>query len=109
MTAAELTTKLEARGKSCLHNKQEVTDPALETAVRETIDFIGAHKVKEFAVMDFAFTRLKIYLKITLTEEDELLYKAAIKEIESSPVIDDEGNTKYLSGVVERGESVWEN
>jgi hypothetical protein len=109
MTSEVLRAQLDARGKACLHNPAEITADALNTAVRETIDFIGEHKAKEFAIMDFAFIRLKIYLKIGLTEEDELLLKAAIKDIELSPVVDADGNVKYLTGVVEAGVSVWEN
>jgi hypothetical protein len=109
MTAEVLRVQLDGRGKACLHNPAEITADALDTAVRETIDFMGRHKAKEFAIMDFAFIRLKIYLKISLTEEDDLLYRSAIKDIELSPVTDEDGNAKYLTGVVEAGTSVWEN
>jgi hypothetical protein len=109
MDAEALKSKLENRGKACLHNQAEITENALNAAMFETIDFIGQRQAREFAVMDFAFIRLKIYLKIMLTEEDELLLREAIKEISAAPVLDAEGNTQYLTGVVEAGKSVWEN
>lgn len=109
MTAEELTRRLKLRAEACLHNKSEITHNALTRAVKETIDFVGEKKAKEFAVMDFAFIRLKIYLKISLGEEDELLLREAIKEITNAPVLDADGNTQYLTGVVEAGKSVWEN
>jgi hypothetical protein len=97
---------LQERAKASLQNPDEVTAAALNTAVRETEGEISGRLVKEWAVMDFAYIRLKIYLKIELLESDIALYKEACKEISNSPYED--GDIRYAQALVRAKKSDWE-
>lgn len=107
MTLERLKELLDARAKACLVNAKEISNEALDVATRETIEEIGGRKVKERAIMDFAMTRLRVYLKIALSEEDEMLYKAALEEIRRSPTEDLDGDKRYGFLCVEREANLW--
>jgi len=87
----EFIKELELRAKSSLENEAEVTQKALEVATAETLQECKGKDVKAWAKMDFAMIRLKIYLKISLSDEDVLLLKNAKKEISTSAKL---GETK---------------
>ena len=55
-------------------------------ATHETYEECNGRVVKSWAMMDFALIRLKLYLKIALSEEDSLLLSKAISEIKASPL-----------------------
>lgn len=86
-----LKESLEARAKASLLNPDEITQEALEFSANETLEFCKGKEVQSWAVMDFAMTRLKIYLKIELSEADIILLKNACKEIDASRVVEGGG------------------
>ncbi|MBE3607047.1 hypothetical protein CCAL13119_08935 [Campylobacter sp. RM13119] len=75
------------RAKSVLFNPNEITDEALSVVCHEVDEECGGRNVKTWAMMDFAIIRLKIFLKIALSEEDIVLLKSATNEIKNSPLI----------------------
>lgn len=81
-----LKQALKNRANSALFNQDEITDEALDIVCGETNEECKNKDVKSWAMMDFAFVRLKIYLKIELSEEDVVLLKTAMSEIKSSPI-----------------------
>lgn len=81
---ANFDNELKARAISCLENPAEVTDAAVSIAVSETNEIIKDRKVPLWARNDFALVRLKIYLKIGITEQDEILLKNAVKAIQTA-------------------------
>ncbi|MCI6989407.1 MAG: hypothetical protein MR902_07600 [Campylobacter sp.] len=66
--------------KEALLNEAEVTKEAL-AEVKAQISFIDLALSPRWAVMDFALIRLKIILKVALTEADALLLKEATKQL----------------------------
>ncbi|ABK81739.1 hypothetical protein Q4Y15_001698 [Campylobacter fetus] len=91
MEFEKLKESLEARAKASLLNPNEITAEALEFSTNETLEFCKGKEVQSWAVMDFAMTRLKIYLKIELSEADIILLKNACKEIDASKIIEGKG------------------
>ncbi|AQW80785.1 hypothetical protein CPIN17261_1331 [Campylobacter pinnipediorum subsp. pinnipediorum] len=79
------------RAQSVLLNPDEITDDALDVAVGETLEECQGKSVKSWVMMDFAMIRLKVYLKIALSEEDIVMLKNARAEIGKSVL---EGETK---------------
>lgn len=77
--------ELQKRAKSALFNPDEITQEAIDVASSETFEECSGKDVKSWAKMDFAMIRLKVYLKIGLSEEDIVLLKAAKREIDNSP------------------------
>lgn len=84
MRAEEFKEALRSRAISSLYNEEEITTLALDTAVEETFSECSGKDVKEWAMMDFAMARLKLYLKIGLSELEFELFKQAKKEIQNS-------------------------
>ena len=85
----DLKEKLEFRAKHSLANADEVSDELLEIALNESEQACEGRSVAEFARLDIAYIRLKLYLKIELTGEDELLLKNALEQVKNSPFFDD--------------------
>ncbi len=85
-----LRQKLEFRAKHSLANADEISDELLDIALNESEQECEGRKVAEFARLDIAYIRLKLYLKIELTGEDELLLKNALEKVKNSPFIEDE-------------------
>lgn len=86
ITQAEFKEAFSKRAKSVLFNPEEITDEALDVATHETYEECNGRVVKSWAMMDFALIRLKLYLKIAISEEDSLLLSKAISEIKASPL-----------------------
>lgn len=84
-----LRQKLEFRAKHSLANADEISDELLDIALNESEQECEGRKVAEFARLDIAYIRLKLYLKIELTGEDELLLKNALEKVKNSPFIED--------------------
>lgn len=98
--------KLKSRANKALFNISEVEDEFLNKAIEDANEATLGKEVKSYIVEDFAYIRLKIYLKIELSEEDEILYKEALKQIEKSPLIDELGvkTSPYFYGVKNKEE-----
>lgn len=90
--------ELEARAKSSLHNPSAISKKALEVACSETMQECEGKDVKQWAMMDFAMIRLKLYLKVELSEFDEKIYEEAKKTIRQSPSIDSDDDNGFNSG-----------
>ena len=88
--------KLKARAKKALYNLDEIenADEFVEKAVNDALDISKDKAVLEHFVEDYAYIRLKIYLKVELSPEDELLYKEALKAIKEAPFMDENGEIK---------------
>ena len=101
----DLKEKLEFRAKSALANADEVNDEILDLALNESEQACQKHKVPEYARLDIAYIRLKIYLKIELTGEDEFLLKNALEVVKNSPFESESGEQSsarfYKAGVRE--------
>lgn len=100
-----LKEKLEFRAKSALANADEVSDKLLDLALSESNEACEGRKVPEYARLDIAYIRLKLYLKIELVGEDELLLKNALEVVKNSPFENEEGEQSparfYKAGVRE--------
>lgn len=100
-----LKEKLDFRAKSALANPDEISDELLDYALNESEQMCEKRSVAEFARLDLAFVRLKLYLKIELTGEDELLLKNALEVVKNSPFENDAGEQSsarfYKAGVRE--------
>lgn len=78
--------KLKQRAALNLANQNEITDEVISRCCEDADEIKGNHLAPYWALEDFAYIRLKIYLKINLSEEDALLYENALKEIKNSPL-----------------------
>ena len=87
--------KLKARAIKALYNTDEIDDKFVEKALNDAVELSKGKNALDHFMEDYAYIRLKIYLKIELSEEDELLYKEALKAIEKADFIDEEsGETR---------------
>lgn len=84
--------KLKKRALKALYNLDEIESAKefVDKAVADARDISKGKAVIEHFVEDYAYIRLKIYLKIELSQEDELLYKEVLKAIKEAPFVDDE-------------------
>ena len=78
--------KLKQRAALNLANQNEITDELIGRCCEDANEIKGTHIVPYWVLEDFAYIRLKIYLKINLSEEDALLYENALKQIKNSPL-----------------------
>ncbi len=85
----ELKARLSKRAHTALANADEVTDELLELACAESDEACEKREVPLYARLDIAFVRLKLYLKIEMTGEDELLLKNAMEVVKDSPFKDE--------------------
>ncbi|WP_260951403.1 hypothetical protein [Campylobacter sp. RM16187] len=83
--------KLIQRARVSLKNPNEVTDDVCECAVNDALEACKDRNVPYFAAEDFAYIRLKIYLKIELDETDVMLYETAQKAIKNAPFLSSDG------------------
>lgn len=83
--------KLIQRARVSLKNPNEVTDDVCERAVNDALEACKDRNVPYFAAEDFAYIRLKIYLKAQLEEQDMMLYESAQKAIKNAPFINADG------------------
>ncbi|PAF51288.1 hypothetical protein [Helicobacter sp. 13S00477-4] len=86
-----LLNELLERAKGALDNEGEVNEALAFKALKDMDEAVGDKKVADYIKLDFAYARLKLYLKIGLNGEDEMLLNKALKVIEKAPYIDDEG------------------
>lgn len=88
-------SELEKRAKSVLLNTDEITPKCIEVATDETLEMCKDKDIKAWAAMDFAMLRVKLYLKIGLEENDEIVLKEALKSIVNSPSLDESKSTFF--------------
>ncbi|PAF46120.1 hypothetical protein BKH46_08915 [Helicobacter sp. 12S02634-8] len=86
-----LLTELLERAKGSLENEEEVSCKIALKALSEMEEAVCKKRVPNFVKLDFAMVRLKLWLKIGLSEEDEMLLNKALKAIENAPLAQIEG------------------
>lgn len=91
----ELTNKLLDRARSRLYNPSEVGSDMCQVAILEAIELIDSKPIPEAMLIDLAFVRLSLMLKIEPTELQVTLAKMAIKRAENITVVD--GVSKNIS------------
>ncbi len=96
----ELTNKLLDKARSRLFNTNEVDFDLCQSAILEALELIDSKPIPTVMLIDLAFVRLSLMLKIEPTEFQILLSKNALKKAESIIIVDD-GSTKI--GSVEVG------
>lgn len=89
--------KLTLRAKQSLKNEAEITQELVKIALKEAKDLTKNKPLAEPMLLDLAYFRLKLLLKIEPTELDLILMKEALKAAEK---IDEQGgdiltNTKF--------------
>lgn len=88
----ELLAHLQFRATQSLDNPSEITQSLLEIALKESDEICANKDVPTFARVDLAYIRLKIYCKIELNGEDELLLKNALEVVKNAPFINEGGD-----------------
>ncbi|MBE3022235.1 hypothetical protein [Campylobacter sp. 7477a] len=83
--------KLAQWAKTSLKNPNEITDDVCERAINDALEACKDRDAPYFAAEDFAYIRLKLYLKVELDEMDVTLYEAAQKAIKSAPFLNTDG------------------
>lgn len=92
-----LFATLKARALKSLANPNEIDDAILNLALNDSNEACKGRHVANYIRVDFAYIRLKLYLKIDLNGEDELLFKNALEAIKNAEIIDESGNiNSYL-------------
>ncbi|EAJ3448421.1 hypothetical protein ACCP00_001818 [Campylobacter coli] len=94
LTLKELA--LMKRAQQNLANIDEITREVVAKAAKDADDICKNKDIADFIWEDFAYIRIKIYLKIVLDDEDKILLDNALKRIENAPLIDKEGNLSSL-------------
>lgn len=84
--------KLRARARQSLKNEVEVSDEIIDKAASDAEVACANKAVAYYIKEDFAYVRVKIYLKISLSDEDLMLYETALKAIKAAEFIDENGN-----------------
>lgn len=75
-----------------LANPSEIKPEVLQIALEESNEICKGKDVPSYARLDIAYIRLKLYCKIALDGQDELLLKNALLEVDKSPLIQESGN-----------------
>lgn len=88
----ELANKLQARAKQALKNQSEITSDLCERCASDALEACSGRLVAYYVMEDFAYYRLKLYLKIEPSEEDMKLYDMALKAIQNSPFVKESGD-----------------
>ena len=91
MTELELVAALEQRGSTSLLNPDELTPEVLSAVAKESLELTEGKTIPKAMLLDIAIFRLKLHLKIEVSETDETLYKQAIKKVHSTPLTSDDG------------------
>ncbi|TKX33331.1 hypothetical protein [Campylobacter taeniopygiae] len=94
LTLKELA--LMKRAQQNLANIDEITREVVAKAAKDADDVCKNKDVAGFIWEDFAYIRIKIYLKIVLDDEDKMLLDNALKQIQNAPIVDQDGNLNSL-------------
>jgi hypothetical protein len=92
MTLAEALASLALSG---LNNPSLAKEADIVAAANEAIELIGDKSLDETTTLDIAFYRLKIRLKIEVSEADIYLYQSALKRLANAPYINAGGSLSY--------------
>ena len=96
---------LKQRALKSLSNPSEIDDDTLMLALQDSNEACRGKGVPNYIRIDFAYVRLKLYLKIDLNGEDELLFKNALEVISKANSFDIKGDLFssrfYNSGIRE--------
>jgi len=99
--------ELKARAARNLANPAVVTDEVVEIASSEAESICAGRTVADWAKLDIGMYRLKVNLKIGISDADQFALKEAMREVKSSPLVSDEGETSYGGIAVRQGENQW--
>lgn len=100
---------LRQRALKSLANPSEICDDILFLALQDSNEACKGRDVPNYIRVDFAYVRLKLYLKIDLNGEDEMLFKNAMDVIAKSNTIDMQGeiNSSKFYASCRRKETIW--
>ncbi|MCV3462297.1 hypothetical protein [Campylobacter sp. FU_497] len=84
------------RAQLNLANTDEITREVVAKAAKDVDDICKNKNIAHFIWEDFAYIRIKIYLKIVLDEEDKLLLENSLKQIQNAPLVDESGQISSL-------------
>ncbi len=101
----EFEEALKARALSNLNNPTAVTDDLIIKAAAETDEMCGSKAVPSYTRLDLGMYRLKVNMKIGISEQDEFLYKEALKVIRESKDPDDTTDTGFCK--VKNRDDLW--
>ncbi|RBQ28409.1 hypothetical protein [Aliarcobacter vitoriensis] len=88
----ELKQRLEVRAKAGVSNPAEVTNDALDLALKEAFEIVGKKQVSDTTKLDIAFFRLMIMIKKSGASEDDMeLYKAALQIVKNANSLESTG------------------
>lgn len=107
MTTAEFEAALTERAQRNLTNSSLITPEVVSLAASEAEAICEGRQVPDWAKLDIGMYRLKINIKIGLSDTDENLYKQAMKEVRNSPVINDDDTTSFGTVIVKQREESW--
>ena len=79
MNIDEFMGDFEIHAKSELFNGDEISGEVLDEIQKQLTDAVGAKNPPRWAVMEFAMYRVKKMLKITVSEDEWLLFEKALK------------------------------
>lgn len=82
----ELLEKLRKRAIKGLSNIEEIDDDLLQISLGEAEQVCKNKIVPDYIKIDLAYIRMKLYMKIELNGEDEMLYKDAMRIIKESSI-----------------------
>ena len=97
---------LKERALRNLTNTAVITDDVIAIAAEEADEICSGRVVPLWSQLDIAMYRLKVNLKIGISDSDEFSFKEAMKEVRLSPAIDSE-ETGGGRACVKQGENTW--
>ncbi len=104
-----LKTKLESRAKTALFNTKEITPEVIEGAIFEALDLVNEKPIGDTLLLDLAYVRLKLRLKIDIEQLEEKLAMMAIKEADKVALVTNEsGEASVILSSVKSGKRVSE-
>lgn len=87
----DLVQQLLKRAQARLANLSEVNEETCSLALSEASELCGGKEAPSAVVLDLAWIRLKLYLKVELNAEDELLYDRALAFLKTAPLKNENG------------------
>lgn len=97
-----------ARAKTALFNQSEVTQELCDRAWAEAVELTRNKPIPTAMLLDLAFMRLKLYLKIEVDETESKLAFLAIKEAEKLSAATSGGGTAPAGIKVNKRVSEWD-
>ncbi len=100
-------TALKERAMRNLTNTSVITDEVIAIAAAETEEICLNRTVPQWAKLDIGIYRLKVNLKIGISDADEFTMKEAMREVKASPLAVSETETVIGGAVVKNGGNSW--